>query len=522
MTPPEPPTTPPPPSAPPPAPSIVALVAADDDESEAAFADYDTLRVYFWPPTSAPTGLAGPDGRMDRRAVDALLIFSSALLGDYWATWNSSTVLEITFGVVDPASAPMPGTFTVRCRAGNGITSAAAPSAECSSISPHLEGRWGYGVRPSPLRLTSFVAFDPDDGDEVCGEGDVLTLVFSAPTDRGRLGASGPLYGVPSDGTDGGAATGAGGGDGLVRYAGVGAAAAEAIPLISGGALDELLAFEPALPPSANLSAIWRDDSTLVITILSTTRDTREEGQGAVASGAVASGVVASGAGGDEGAAAATFIRLGEFRATTRARAALRDAAQTTVHTVTTSPALTGSCGRPPQIAAFIAADPDDADAVCSDGDVYTLHFDRATDQPPASSRVEIDRLLAFSQALGREYRGTWADASTLSITVVLSQAPAPELGIATASLRGPTVTGATLLTNANRRSRPSASISPPLQGSCGAPPTAERLEPSVGPNVGGRAVTVIGRGLVSPSAGAGAVRCRWERRLPLMTSVDL
>ena len=487
----------------------MALVAADDDESEAAFADFDTLRVYFWPPTSAPTGLAGPDGRLDRRAVDALLIFSSTLLGDYWATWNSSTVLEITFGVVDPASAPTPGAFTVRCRAGNRITSAAAPSAECSSISPQLEGRWGYAVRPSPLRLTSFVAFDPDDGDEVCGEGDVLTLVFSAPTDRGRLGASGPLFGVPSDGTDGGAATGAGGGDGLVRYDGVGAAAAEAIPLISGGALDELLAFEPAPPPSANLSAIWRDDSTLVITILSSTRDTLEGGHGA-------------GASGDEAAAAATFIRLGELRATTRARAALRDAAQTSVHTVTTSPALTGSCGRPPQIAAFIAADPDDADAACSDGDVYTLHFDRATDQPPASSRVEIDRLLAFSQDIGREYRGTWADASTLSITVVRGQAPAPELGIATASLRGPTVTGATLLRNVNQRSRPSESISPPLQGSCGAPPTAERLEPSVGPSVGGRAVTVIGRGLVSPSAGAGAVRCRWERRLPLMTSVDL
>ena len=518
MTPPEPPSTPPPPSAPPPAPSIVALVAADDDESEAAFADFDTLRVYFWPPTSAPTGLAGPDGRLDRRAVDALLIFSSTLLGDYWATWNSSTVLEITFGVVDPASAPTPGAFTVRCRAGNRITSAAAPSAECSSISPQLEGRWGYAVRPSPLRLTSFVAFDPDDGDEVCGEGDVLTLVFSAPTDRGRLGASGPLFGVPSDGTDGDAATGAGGGDGLVRYDGVGAAAAEAVPLISGGALDELLAFEPAPPPSANLSAIWRDDSTLVITILSSTRETLEEGHGAAAG---ASGALASGGGGDEAAAAATFIRLGEFRATTRARAALRDAAQTSVHTVTTSPALSGSCGRPPQIAAFIAADPDDADAVCSDGDVYTLHFDRATDQPPASSRVEIDRLLAFSQAIGREYHGRWADASTLSITVVRGQAPAPELGIATASLRGPTVTGATLLRNANQRSRPSASISPSLQGSCGAPPTAERLEPSAGPSVGGRAVTVIGRGLVSPSAGAGAVRCRWERRLPLMTLVD-
>ena len=144
LLPPSPPLTPPPPLAPPPPPSIVALVANDEDESEAAFSDYDTLRVYFWPPTSAPTELAGSDGRLDRYAVDALLAFSSPVIGDYWASWNSSTVLEITFGVVAPLSAPSIGAFTVACRAGGNIISGAAPSVECSGTSPALVGRWGY------------------------------------------------------------------------------------------------------------------------------------------------------------------------------------------------------------------------------------------------------------------------------------------------------------------------------------------------------------------------------------------
>ncbi len=526
----------------------MALVADDDDESEVAFAEYDTLRVYFWPPTSAPDSLAGADGRLDRRAVDALLAFSSAVVGDYWASWNSSTVLEITFGVVDPTSAPTPGVFTVSCRAGGRIISAAAPSDECVSTSPPLEGRWGYALRPSPLHITSFVAFDPDDGDEVCGEGDTLTLVFNVPTDRGRLGASGPLYGVPSHGTDGGAPTGPAGGDRLVRYTGVGEAAAEAIPLVSGGALDQLLEFSPPLPPSANLSAIWRDASTLVLTILTPQQPQAALlpdvlAEGVIASGEAASGEGASGertsgevmsgdltrgaAGSGEAAEAAAAaadapsIQIGEFRASTRAGAALRDAAQTSVHTVTTSPPLTGSCGRPPQITAFVAADAADADAVCSDGDVLTLSFDRATDQPAARTRVEIDRLLAFSQALGHEYRGAWTDASTLAITIERGHVPAPELGIATASLRGPTVAGATLLRNTNQRSNPSASTSPPLEGSCGVPPQADALEPLVGPDAGGRPVTIFGSGLVSPRTGAGAVRCLWERWPPEEVEAD-
>lgn len=181
-----------------------------------------------------------------------------------------------------------------------------------------------------------------------------------------------------------------------MRFGGVGEAAFDAVPLVSGGALDALLEYSPP-QPALNLSASWRDASTLVLTVLAAEGDSEGDAESGSGSGAVAPAADAA-----SGATSST-IRLGEFRVSTRAAAALRDADQASVRTVVTSPPLTGSCGRPPQIAGFTASDPDDADAVCAAGDTLTLTFDRPTDQPPAATRVEVDRLLEFSQvhALG-------------------------------------------------------------------------------------------------------------------------
>lgn len=82
-----------------------------------------------------------------------------------------------------------------------------------------------------------------------------------------------------------------------------------------------------------------------------------------------------------------------------RREAALRDAGLTTVRSAAVSPPLSGDWGAPPRIAALVAADADDADTLYGGGDSIWLHFDKPTDQPAASSRVEIDRLLGFSQA---------------------------------------------------------------------------------------------------------------------------
>ena len=383
-------------------------------------------------------GGAGSDTLLDRQTLDSLLAFSPPLPSstDYWGVWNTSSLLLITFGrdVAAPevAASPAIGHFTATCRPGNDIQSAAAPSSECSSVSPPLRGAWGYPLPPETLSIQSFVALDADNADDVCASGDTLTITFNVPTDRAALGGLG------------GAVAGAMGGP-------------EPAPLVTEagmlGALNDLLEFSPPIP-NANLSAAWASDSVLVITVLGlidaadasdaapSGRRASEAGSGALGGSDEASGELGSGADGgsgidggsgadggndadggsgadggtDEATAAAasaasvvdTFGWLGNLRVSIRPSAALRTAAHSSRATSAASPVLTGDCGLPPQISAFEAADTDDGDAICAAGDTLTLRFDRPTTTPPASTRVEVDRLLTFSQALGIDYSGAW------------------------------------------------------------------------------------------------------------------
>ena len=154
---------------------------------------------------------------------------------------------------------------------------------------------------------------------------------------------------------------------------------------------------------------------------------------------------------------------LGNLRVSIRHGAALRDVNQQSRRSTPTSPPLTGDCGRPPQIVRFEATDADDMDNSCAHGDVLTLGFDRPTDRPIATTRVEIDRLLTFSQELGLDYTGLWVDATTFSITItqVHDTLPPPQLNVAVATLRGPNVPGATHLRHATRYYRRAARRSP-------------------------------------------------------------
>ena len=201
---------------------ITDLVAEDPDESGEDFDESDTLSVLFSEPTSEPFGSSG----LAKSDVDALLDFSSEVRGDYWAFWNTSSLLVVHFGVVEAESAPVPGEFQVRCRAAAtaAILPRGASSGGCEGSSPPLRGAWGY-TRPSLVEISSVVAYDPDDGDEVCAcaggsagggspsdspstqlshphagprqvfsAGDVLTLRFSTPTNRaGRDPEAGEL-----------------------------------------------------------------------------------------------------------------------------------------------------------------------------------------------------------------------------------------------------------------------------------------------------------------------------------------
>ena len=143
---------------------ITDLVADDPDESGEDFDESDTLSVLFSEPTSEPLGSSG----LAKSDVDALFDFSSDVRGDYWAFWNTSRLLVVHFGIVEVESAPVPGVFQVRCRtaATEAILPRGASGGGCEGSSPPLRGAWGY-VRPSLVEISSVVAYDPDDGDEV-------------------------------------------------------------------------------------------------------------------------------------------------------------------------------------------------------------------------------------------------------------------------------------------------------------------------------------------------------------------
>ena len=512
---------------------------------------------------------------------------------DYWAEWNSSTLLRITFGVVDVTDSRRPpavGAFTATCRPGNAIQSAAAPSAECSSTSPALRGSFGYPLPPETISILSFVAYDADDADAICGAGDTLSITFNAPTDRAELGGLGAAagFGIPGaaegpppaelwSGQPNAQPNAGGGGAG-------GGAGGSGSPV---GVLDELLEFSPPIG-HVNISGQWQSDAVLVLTVhgilapwavpagaaaaadLSIgsgsggatsgdgSSETVDSGSGVVDSGSgvvdSGSGVVDSGSGAPDGgsgaldggrrlssggganssssainasgssdvnASGATDAGSGEAGSSPpsqppplslRLCAAPARRPTTWIDSVgwasfgsqcapprrcatlrarrraarPTSPPLSGDCGLPPQISAFTAADADDSDAICGIGDTLTIAFDRATDQPPAQTRLEIDRLFTFSQALGNGYTGAWTDTSTLVVTLLETYLPPPQLGVAVASLRGPLVGGATLLRGANHLLPPSSSSSPPLTGSCGRRPRVSSLHPIAGPTAGG------------------------------------
>ena len=88
------------------------------------------------------------------------------------------------------------------------------------------------------------------------------------------------------------------------------------------------------------------------------------------------------------------------------------------VHTVTT----------------FVADDPDDGDIVYSVGDTLTISFSAPTNQSGAVTKANIDGNFTFALpniSPGATYTGTWADPSTLVITIT-GTGPIPTIGVTT------------------------------------------------------------------------------------------
>ena len=68
----------------------------------------------------------------------------------------------------------------------------------------------------------------------------------------------------------------------------------------------------------------------------------------------------------------------------------------------------------------------DNIDAVYSSGDIITVTFSKATNQPPISTKANLDTLFTFSQNLGTDYTGSWSSTTVLVIDIVDSTGSTP------------------------------------------------------------------------------------------------
>ena len=71
-----------------------------------------------------------------------------------------------------------------------------------------------------------------------------------------------------------------------------------------------------------------------------------------------------------------------------------------------------------PLALSFVASDPDNGDSEYGVGDIFTITFDRDTNQPPVGLKTHLDKIFNFSTPLGLDYVGSWSTPSTLVITV--------------------------------------------------------------------------------------------------------
>ena len=131
-----------------------------------------------------------------------------------------------------------------------------------------------------------------------------------------------------------------------------------------------------------------------------------------------------------------TAVRL---RGASTTGAAVRTAAGRSLPSQSRTPLVSGRA-QIPAIAAFVAADPSNGDSVVSAGDTLTVHFSATTNFAAGAlrgNRSFVDDIFRFSpDAIGADYSGEWADASTFVVTLVDAAGSLAAIGDTSVSLR--------------------------------------------------------------------------------------
>ena len=92
-----------------------------------------------------------------------------------------------------------------------------------------------------------------------------------------------------------------------------------------------------------------------------------------------------------------------------------------------------------PAIIGFVASDPTNNNTVQSVGDIVTVTFDMATNQPAVSTMADLLALFRFSPvSLAAEFSGSWKSASELVITInSVSASSVPAVGVESITVTG-------------------------------------------------------------------------------------
>ena len=434
-----------------PGPALARVIAADPDDNDAIYSSNDTLTLVF----DGPTNLGGYalGERLSKPEVDGLFTFSPSLGADYTAVWTDAASLTILImdatghGLTGiPGLTWSTGGMVIRCRpeSGTPIRDADLRNLPSSCVSmPPFEGSFGE-LLPPPLAAA--VATDADGTDGILSSGDTIALEWGRETDC--AGAC------------------------------VDCAATFPVPMPT-SALTRLLSFRqtpdaPSAPPPPPLpldfTGVWTDCRTLTVTLSATPT---------VASPPEASGRVPS-----------PYLCLADGLEAVLCSQCASDVGVRNRNSnslpSTGSIAVSGSVGDAagPALAAAVADDADNGDAVPSPGDTLTLTFDGPTDLggfevgTPLPS-AWLDALLLAPPAPPGAWSGAWTDARTIRLTLTsgaagIENVPAWSATNGTAPLSPLTATVGIVphadIRDANRTSLPSAS-SVGLSGDWGALP---------------------------------------------------
>ena len=351
-------------------PRIVSYVASNRENADDIYGESDLLTISF----DKPTDMAGGARYGLKNYVDGLFAFSEGdPADDYSGEWRDDSTFVVRLidpiDVVPSVADDVPfstrsANMRISTAGGVGRTGALIQNRGVSAdrianpdASQEVSGNFGRVATP---QLASFEAADQDHGDEVLSEGDTLTLAFDVATDRG--GATLQYY--PSDPTN----------------------------AVGRADVDRLFVFSDEL--GADYSGLWRDASTLVVTV------TNASGTGATLGSTLARvrdtyGGVVRNSYGNAPASSGTAVLSGSF----------------------------GSFAAP-SITSVVLEDVDNADTVYGEGDTITITFDRATDRGGPSAATKgaeafVDALFQFSAALGARYSGEWVDASSFVVQLV-------------------------------------------------------------------------------------------------------